>query len=245
MRAVMTKKYLLPWGARMPSNAKATAAAPMPRVPSVSQTVSMILLAFVFVLARRVVAAPRPRQRQVLGCYWLTVSRVYRRTASLQRQGAPLFVCDDRLHGKENRLEPEEAQLHPDVLRLSSPLHEDLRGTAYAPSPRVTDGVSRVCFGGLGRAVPFQGSYPGVWCTHVRPPFIMFSSGNEGCWPRLRPAGAWGRPGARNRASPPVRTPPRQRVRPRMGHTEPYALCRADSGTRVPERSGSPCTLPL
>ena len=46
-------------------------------------TFFMILLALVFVLARRVVAAPRFRRCQVLGCSWPTVSRVYRRTASL------------------------------------------------------------------------------------------------------------------------------------------------------------------
>src|SRR5688572_17498100 len=47
MRAVMTKKYLLPWGARIPSNTKATVATPIPIVPIASQTVSILPLLFV------------------------------------------------------------------------------------------------------------------------------------------------------------------------------------------------------
>jgi hypothetical protein len=49
--------------------------------------------------------------------YSYFAGRFQERSALLQYQGAPLLVYDDRLHGKKEGLETEEAHLNLDVLR--------------------------------------------------------------------------------------------------------------------------------
>src|SRR5215212_5263036 len=111
--------------------------------------------------------ANRVLRRAAPGGYW-------GRDASLQYQGAPLLVCDDRLHGKQNGLEAEEAHLHLDVLRLASPIQEDLIGASYRLSLRIADCIPGVFLGAPNRPASFPTAYRCVYCTHRRIPFLVF-----------------------------------------------------------------------
>src|SRR5215210_940354 len=100
------------------------------------------------------------------------VSNGHRERASLQHEGAPLLVCGDLLHRDKDRLDPEEAHLHPDVLRLTVPVQKQPLGAAYLLPSWVTNRVPRVFLEGRARTAGFLTIYRRVWCAHGQAPFF-------------------------------------------------------------------------
>jgi hypothetical protein len=91
----------------------------------------------------------------------------------LQYQGTPLLVRGDRLHRNKSAPKAEEAQLHPNVLRLAAPVQIEPLGAANPLSPGISDRVPYVSLRSPIQSALFPGVYSRVRCPHGRTPFLV------------------------------------------------------------------------